>query len=107
MEKPRFVVNKIKGRHVKGACIEVQGLHAISDRTNTQSRPFEELFFEEGIPYNIVGGFRFFDRKEIKDALSYLKALANPEDSLNFPQDNKRPAEGHRQIPRSKQGAHG
>ncbi|OGQ63449.1 MAG: hypothetical protein A3I81_05420 [Deltaproteobacteria bacterium RIFCSPLOWO2_02_FULL_55_12] len=53
-------------------------------RTNTQSRTFEELFFEEGIPYTVVGGFRFFDRREIKDTLAYLKAIVNPDDSLNF-----------------------
>ncbi|MCC6503647.1 MAG: UvrD-helicase domain-containing protein [Deltaproteobacteria bacterium] len=79
----RFVVNKIRAAMSKEPSLKFKDF-TILYRTNTQSRPFEELFFEEGIPYNIVGGFRFFDRKEIKDALSYLKALANPEDSLNF-----------------------
>ena len=41
-------------------------------------------FFEESIPYAVVGGFKFYDRREIKDALAYLKALVNPDDSLNF-----------------------
>jgi len=79
----RFVVNRVRAAMSREPELKFRDFTVLY-RTNTQSRPFEELFFEEGIPYNIVGGFRFFDRREIKDALSYLKALANPEDSLNF-----------------------
>ena len=82
-QEARFVVNRVRAAMSKEPELKFKDFTVLY-RTNTQSRPFEELFFEEGIPYNIVGGFRFFDRREIKDTLSYLKALANPEDSLNF-----------------------
>lgn len=64
---------------------------AILYRTNAQSRPFEEVFLKIGIPYVIVGGLKFFERKEIKDILAYLKLMVNPQDSeslariINFP----------------------
>ena len=57
---------------------------AIFYRTNAQSRIFEEHFIRSGMPYNIVGGLRFYERKEIKDAISYLKVVANPNDSLSL-----------------------
>lgn len=79
----RFAVNQINKLIGSNPSIKYKDF-TILYRTNTQSRPFEELFFEEGIPYTIVGGFRFFDRREIKDTLAYLKAIANPDDSLNF-----------------------
>lgn len=58
--------------------------HAILYRTNAQSRSFEEILLQEGIPYVIVGGLRFYDRKEIKDTMAYLKLLTNPYDSISF-----------------------
>ena len=57
---------------------------AILYRTNAQSRIFEENFRRKGIPYKIVGGTRFYDRKEIKDLLAYLKVLVNPQDDINI-----------------------
>ncbi|MFA5747613.1 MAG: UvrD-helicase domain-containing protein [Candidatus Absconditabacterales bacterium] len=57
---------------------------AILYRTNAQSSPFEQLFIQEGIPYKVWGAFKFFDRKEIKDVLSYLKYLVNPQDSVSL-----------------------
>lgn len=51
-------------------------------RTNAQSRAIEEVFLHQGIPYVLVGGTRFYERKEIKDVLSYLRILANPKDSI-------------------------
>ncbi len=57
---------------------------AILYRTNAQSRIFEETFRRKGIPYKIVGGTRFYDRKEIKDLLAYLKVLVNPQDDINI-----------------------
>ncbi|MBI5286494.1 MAG: UvrD-helicase domain-containing protein [Deltaproteobacteria bacterium] len=57
---------------------------AIFYRTNAQSRVFEEYFLQHGIPYTIVGGLRFYDRKEIKDSLAYLRVLSNPGDSLSL-----------------------
>ncbi|MBI5047393.1 MAG: UvrD-helicase domain-containing protein [Deltaproteobacteria bacterium] len=57
---------------------------AIFYRTNAQSRIFEEHFIRSGLPYNIVGGLRFYERKEIKDAIAYLKVVVNPSDSLSL-----------------------
>ena len=51
-------------------------------RTNAQSRVFEEEFLTHGIPYTIVGGFRFYERREIKDALAFLQWMINPNSSL-------------------------
>ncbi|MBI5587107.1 MAG: UvrD-helicase domain-containing protein [Deltaproteobacteria bacterium] len=82
-QEARFVVNRTRKLMSEDASIKYRDF-VVLYRTNTQSRTFEELFFEEGIPYNIIGGFKFFDRREIKDTLSYLKAIVNPDDSLNF-----------------------
>lgn len=57
---------------------------AIFYRTNAQSRSIEERLIASGIPYRVVGGTRFYDRKEIKDALAYLRVLANPDDDVNL-----------------------
>ena len=57
---------------------------AILYRTNAQSRIFEESLRRNDIPYKIFGGTRFYDRKEIKDMLSYLKVLVNPNDSISL-----------------------
>ncbi len=53
-------------------------------RTNAQSRVAEEVFLRYGIPYKIIGGTRFYDRKEIRDIMSYLKILVNPKDSVSL-----------------------
>jgi DNA helicase-2/ATP-dependent DNA helicase PcrA len=57
---------------------------AVFYRTNAQSRVFEEVFIRVGMPYRVVGGVRFYERKEIKDALAYLRALANPDDMVSL-----------------------
>ncbi|NFG62379.1 MULTISPECIES: UvrD-helicase domain-containing protein [unclassified Clostridium] len=57
---------------------------AILYRTNAQSRIFEESLRRRGIPYKIIGGTRFYDRKEIKDILAYLKAIVNPRDDVSL-----------------------
>ncbi len=78
-----FVINQI--RTLERQNPEVNwGNFAILYRTNAQSRPFEESLVRAGIPYTIVGGLKFYDRKEIKDVLSYLKAIANPADNLSL-----------------------
>jgi len=56
---------------------------AILYRVNAQSRAFEEAFMRRGIAYQIVGGFKFYERKEVKDALSYLRLMLNPEDEIS------------------------
>ncbi|MDR7869252.1 MAG: DNA helicase PcrA [Tissierellaceae bacterium] len=57
---------------------------AILYRTNAQSRTFEEAFMHEGLPYKIVGGLKFYDRKEVKDIIAYLKVLENPNDNISL-----------------------
>jgi len=57
---------------------------AVLYRTNAQSRAFEEEFVSRGIPHLLVGGQRFYERKEIKDALAYLRLLLNPHDNVSF-----------------------
>ena len=56
---------------------------AVFYRTNNQSRSVEEVFIRRGVPYKVVGGTRFYERKEIKDALAYLRAVSNPEDDVS------------------------
>ncbi len=58
--------------------------HAVLYRTNAQSRSIEEALIHYGIPYRIVGGQRFYDRKEIKDILAYLRLIYQPEDRMSF-----------------------
>ena len=56
---------------------------AVFYRTNAQSRVLEEQFLRSGVPYRVVGGTRFYDRREIKDAMAYLKAVVNPTDEVS------------------------
>jgi DNA helicase-2/ATP-dependent DNA helicase PcrA len=76
-----FVVNKIdeliKEGYKPSDC-------AILYRTNAQSRSFEESFIRKAIPYKIVGGLKFYDRKEIKDIVAYLKVIENPVDNISL-----------------------
>lgn len=57
---------------------------AVFYRTNAQSRVFEEVFIRVGLPYKVVGGVRFYERKEIRDLLAYLRVLGNPEDTVSL-----------------------
>ncbi|GAA1139330.1 ATP-dependent helicase [Nesterenkonia lutea] len=57
---------------------------AVFYRTNAQSRSLEERLINRGIPYRVIGGTRFYDRKEIKDALAYLRVVNNPDDDVNL-----------------------
>ena len=57
---------------------------AVFYRTNAQSRALEEVFVRVGLPYKVVGGTRFYERREVKDALAYLRVLANPDDTVNL-----------------------
>jgi DNA helicase-2/ATP-dependent DNA helicase PcrA len=60
------------------------GQVAVFYRTNAQSRVFEEVFIRVGLPYKVVGGVRFYERKEIRDLLAYLRVLGNPEDTVSL-----------------------
>ena len=57
---------------------------AVFYRTNAQSRVFEEVFIRLGLPYKVVGGVRFYERQEVRDALAYLRAVANPDDTVSL-----------------------
>ncbi|WP_127479794.1 DNA helicase PcrA [Nocardioides pantholopis] len=57
---------------------------AVFYRTNAQSRVFEEVFIRTGQPYKVVGGVRFYERREVRDALAYLRMLANPDDEVSL-----------------------
>lgn len=74
-----FVVNQIKQLKTKYKYQDI----AILYRTNAQSRAFEEFFIQAGIPYQIIGGFKFYERKEIKDLLAYLRLVINDKDSVS------------------------
>ena len=57
---------------------------AVFYRTNAASRVFEEIFIRTGLPYKVVGGVRFYERKEVRDLLAYLRVLANPSDTVSL-----------------------
>ena len=67
---------------------------AVLYRTNAQSRPIEGALARQGVPYRIVGGVRFYERREVKDALAYLKLLLNPEDDVSLRRVINVPARG-------------
>jgi DNA helicase-2/ATP-dependent DNA helicase PcrA len=79
-DEARFVVEIIKNDLFKRA--DVSKRFVVLYRTNAQSRIIEETFLHAGLPYLLVGGVRFYERKEIKDCLSYLRLVANPQDQI-------------------------
>ena len=81
-EEASFVTNEI-GRLVAGGEVTA-GDCAVMYRTNAQSRALEEAFIRANLPYILVGGTRFYERKEIKDVVAYLRLLANPNDGLTL-----------------------
>ena len=78
-DEARFVVGEIDRLADSGVD---WGDIAVFYRTNAQSRALEELLVRQGIPYRVVGGTRFYERREIKDALAYLQVISNPDDSV-------------------------
>jgi DNA helicase-2/ATP-dependent DNA helicase PcrA len=70
------------------------GDYAVLYRTNAQSRSIEEAFVRYGVPYKVIGGVRFYDRKEIKDILAYLRIIYQPEDRISFERVVNVPARG-------------
>ncbi len=71
-----------------GELVEQEGIApkdvAVFYRTNAMSRAVEEVFVRVGLPYKVVGGTRFYERREVKDALAYLRVIANPADTVNL-----------------------
>ena len=90
IEEADFITRKIR---------EVQGRRsglaaAVLYRTNAQSRAIEDALMREGVPYRVIGGVRFYERKEIKDALAYLRLVINPHDDVSFRRVVNVPARG-------------
>ena len=81
-DEAEFISGEIKKLANEG--ISKYGDTAIFYRTNAQSRVFEEVFMRSGLPYKVVGGVRFYERREIKDFIAYLKVLANLEDEVSL-----------------------
>lgn len=86
------IVNKIK----TNVAMKVRSYSdfAVLYRTNAQSRSLEEMFLRYGVPYRVVGGVRFYDRKEIKDILAYIRLIYQPEDRTSFLRIANVPARG-------------
>ncbi|MBI4225825.1 UvrD-helicase domain-containing protein [Candidatus Roizmanbacteria bacterium] len=83
-EEAIYVTNKIKDLVGNGLGQSLQhSSFAVLYRTNAQSRLIEEAFLHYSLPYILVGGTRFYERKEIKDVLSYLRLVANPDDEIS------------------------
>src|SRR5258708_27245189 len=80
-DEAEFVTHRIRERVASGG---LRREIAILDRSNAQARVFEEAFLSARVPYRVYGGLRFFERAEIKDALAYLRLLANPKDDGAF-----------------------
>jgi DNA helicase-2/ATP-dependent DNA helicase PcrA len=81
-EEGLFTAREIKRLQARGD-IDKLGDVAVMYRTNAQSRALEEQFLRANIPYKVIGSRKFYERKEIKDMLAYLRVLANPNDDLN------------------------
>ncbi|WP_040470881.1 DNA helicase PcrA [Lentilactobacillus kisonensis] len=91
-DEARYVVAKIQEEMKKSK--RNYGSFAILYRTNAQSRVIEETLLKSNIPYTIVGGHKFYDRKEIRDILAYLTLLGNPNDSMSFERVINEPKRG-------------
>jgi DNA helicase-2/ATP-dependent DNA helicase PcrA len=81
-DEAEYVISEIRRLRDEGS--SNPGDTAIFYRTNAQSRIFEEAFLRVAIPYKVVGGVRFYERKEVKDFLAYLRVLVNPEDEISL-----------------------
>lgn len=81
-DEAHFIISKVKEEVDKDK--RKYKDFAVLYRTNAQSRTVEEAFVKSNIPYQIVGGHKFYDRKEIKDIMSYLKLIANPADTMSL-----------------------
>ncbi|MBD2136409.1 DNA helicase PcrA [Anabaena sp. FACHB-1237] len=83
VDEAGFVIEQIRTLTNKNPELN-WGSFAILYRTNAQSRPFEEALLKYQIPYIVVGGMKFYDRKEIKDVIAYLRAINNPSDTVSL-----------------------
>ncbi len=83
-DEARFVAEEVATLGGSGEGAYRPGDVAVFYRTNAQSRVFEEVFIRSGLPYRVVGGVRFYERREVKDALAYLRILVNPDDQISL-----------------------
>nr|WP_246371750.1 DNA helicase PcrA [Nocardioides pelophilus] len=83
-DEARFVSDEIDKLTDAGPGTIRAGDVAVFYRTNAQSRVFEEIFIRTGLPYKVVGGVRFYERREVRDALAYLRMLVNPDDQVSL-----------------------
>jgi ATP-dependent DNA helicase UvrD/PcrA len=90
LEEADFIVRTVK----QARSDDVEATTAILYRTNAQSRAIEDSLMREAIPYKVIGGVRFYERKEIKDALAYLKLIINPHDDVSLRRVINVPARG-------------
>src|SRR4029453_12821396 len=90
-DEAEFVVDRIRDWTSRGGR---RSDTAILYRSNAQSRVFEEYLLAARIPYRVYGGLRFFERAEIKDALAYLRLIANRDDDASFERVVNLPARG-------------
>jgi DNA helicase-2/ATP-dependent DNA helicase PcrA len=90
LEEADFIVRSIK----QGRMEDVDAMMAVLYRTNAQSRAIEDQLMRESVPYKIIGGVRFYERKEIKDALAFLKLIINPHDDVSLRRVINVPARG-------------
>jgi DNA helicase-2/ATP-dependent DNA helicase PcrA len=81
-DEAQFVTDEI--RELQKGGLSQPGDTAIFYRTNAQSRVFEEVFMRSAMPYKVVGGLRFYERREVKDLLAYLRVLSNLEDEISI-----------------------
>lgn len=81
-DEAAFVASEVDALHDSG--IYKPSDVAVFYRTNAQSRSFEEVFIRVGLPYRVIGGVRFYERKEVRDALAYLRVLVNPQDTVSL-----------------------
>ena len=81
-DEANFIADEIRSLQREG--VSTPGETAIFYRTNAQSRVFEEVFMRNALPYKVVGGLRFYERREVKDLLAYLRVLANVEDEISL-----------------------
>ncbi|EGQ9055100.1 DNA helicase II [Vibrio parahaemolyticus] len=91
LDEARFAVNKIKEWQDKGGALNDA---AMLYRNNAQSRVLEEALIQAGLPYRIYGGMRFFERQEVKDALAYMRLMANRNDDAAFERVVNTPTRG-------------
>lgn len=86
-DEARFIAEEIDTLTTRGSGIDTKfsyGDIAVFYRTNNSSRSVEDIFIRAGIPYKVVGGMRFYERKEIRDIVAYLRVLDNPGDSVSM-----------------------